>query len=172
MANGIDGAFGVLYGEVDALGGILGHFYVGEHFLDFVLNTVHVDVAHHDYTLKVGTIPFFIVVAECLMGEVVHHFHSAYGQTVTVDVVGVNFRKQVGEYAHLTHIGGAPFLMDYGTLGIDFLGEEEKVVGPVVENEQAGVLNALAHHRHIVDVVDGHVDACSCVEVLAEFHSH
>ena len=171
-SDGVDGALVVGYVEVDALGSVLGHLDGAEELLDFSLDAGRVDVAHHDDALLVGTVPLVVVVAEHLRVEVVDHLHGADGQTVAVAVVGVDGGEQLFDDAHLAHVGAAPFLVDYAALLVDFLGVEQQVVGPVVEDEQAAVLHALACGGHVGDVVDGLVDGGVGVEVLAEFHTY
>ena len=61
--------------------------------------------------------------------------------------------------------------MDHTAFGVDFFGEEEQVVGPVVENEQTAVLHALAGDGNVGNVVEGHVNTGFGVEVIAEFHT-
>ena len=106
------------------------------------------------------------------MGEVVNHLHGAYRQAVAIFLVLIDHRQELLEYAHLSDIALAPLLVDHGALGVDLLREQQQVVGPVVEYEQAGVLHALAGHGHVADVVDRLVEAGHGVEVAAEFHSH
>ena len=62
--------------------------------------------------------------------------------------------------------------MDHTALGVDLLGEEEKVVGPVMKDEKAGVLDTDAGHGNVGDIVDGLVNGGVGVEVLAEFHTY
>ena len=61
--------------------------------------------------------------------------------------------------------------MDNAALGVDFRRVEGEVAAPVVENHKARVLNALARHGHLRDVVDCLVEAGVGVEVVAEFHT-
>ena len=61
--------------------------------------------------------------------------------------------------------------MDDAALLIDFLAVEQEIVGPVVENEQAGVLHTYAGGGNSRNVVDGLVGAGIGVEVLTKFHA-
>ena len=73
-----DGLVGVRYRIGFHLGGIrTGCGDVLEHLLDLGLGVVHVNVAHDDQGLVVGAIPLVVVVAQHLIGEVVHDVHRA-----------------------------------------------------------------------------------------------
>ncbi len=61
--------------------------------------------------------------------------------------------------------------MDHTAFLVYFLRSECEVIGPVMQYEKAGVLDAFAGHRDIADVVDSLVYTCIGVEVGAEFHT-
>ena len=172
LADGVDGTGSILNLEVGALCGILGHFDGREYFLDFSFDIFGVDVADYYDALLVGTVPFVVVVDDCLRGEVVHNFHCADRQTFAVFVVRIHNRQQVFQNTHLADVAAAPFLMDHTAFGVDFLGVECKSARPVVENEQAGVLHALAGYGNAGDVVYSLVDRGVGVKVLAELHTY
>ncbi len=148
-----------------------GHLDGREHFLDLVLDTVNVNIADHDHSLLVGTIPCLIVVAESLGREVVHNLHGADGQTVAILGGGIQIREHTLEDTHLTYVGLTPLLVDHTALLVDLLGIESEVVGPVMENEQTGVLNALAGDGNIRDIVDSLVNTGIGVEIGSETHT-
>ena len=61
--------------------------------------------------------------------------------------------------------------MNHTALLVDLLGVEGQTVGPVVQDEQTRVECALACGGDIRYVVDGLVDRCVRVQVLAELHT-
>ena len=105
------------------------------------------------------------------MGEIVDNLHRADRQTIAVLRLGIHGGKNLLEDTHAAHVACAPFLMDHAALLIDFLAVEQELVGPVVENEQAGVLHTYAGGGNGRDVVYGLVGAGICVEILTEFHT-
>ena len=72
------------HGIVLVSGSVLRHLDRREEFLNFGFNLVNVDVAHHDDTLKVGTIPLLVVCAEFSRLEVVDHAHQTDGVAMAV----------------------------------------------------------------------------------------
>ena len=62
--------------------------------------------------------------------------------------------------------------MDHTAFGVDLLSEQEQVVGPVMQDKQAGVLDTFTCHGHIVDVVYSLVSGGVCVQILSEFHTY
>ena len=151
--------------------GIGWHFDGCEHLVDLVLDTIYIYVAYNNYGLLVRTIPCLIIVAEGLRGEVVNDFHSSYRQAASVFSSGEEFGKNALENTHLSLHGATPFLMDHAALFVNLLGVKCKVVSPVVEDEEAGVLNAFTSDGHIGDVVHSLIDRGVRIEVLAEFDS-
>ena len=65
-----------------------------------------------------------------------------------------------------------PLLVDDPALVVDVLVGEQQSVGPVVKNPETGVDGRRnGGHRHIVDVVNGLIEAGLGVQVLTEFHT-
>ncbi len=93
MTYGVDGALVVADREVHTLCRIFGHLDVRKHLFDFILNTVCVYVADHNYALLVRTIPPLVIVAQCLVWKVVNNLHCAYRQAVAVAVSGIHDRQ-------------------------------------------------------------------------------
>ena len=61
--------------------------------------------------------------------------------------------------------------MDDAAFFVDFLGGERQIIRPVVEDEQAGVDDAVACDGNIADVVHRFVYRCVGVQVFAEAHA-
>ena len=53
----------VTYRIIDTLCPVLGKRYRTKHLLDFPLHLIDVNIAHYNYRLQVGAIPFLIIVA-------------------------------------------------------------------------------------------------------------
>ena len=171
-ADGVDGAGVVLDAEICALAGVFGHLDGREDFFNLALDVGRVDVAHDDDALLVGAVPCVVVVAQSLRGEVVDDLHGADGQAVSVLVAGIHHGQQILEDTHLAGHAAAPLLVYHAALGVDFGRVEGEGVGPVVEDEQAGVLYAPAGDGYRRDIVYGLVDGGVGVEVAAKFHAH
>ncbi len=118
---GIDGAFGVGNGEINALFYDIGHFYRSESLCNFLLHKIYVNITYHNNSLLVGAIPCFIIVAYFLWLEVVNYVDSADRKTIAISAVGIYLRKKFLKYTHLSDHATAPFLMDNSTLLINFL---------------------------------------------------
>ena len=160
LADGPYCAGSVLDSEIFAYFGIFGHFDGRENFFDFAFDVFRVDVADNDDSLIVGTIPSFIIIAESLRCEIVDHFHGTDRQTFAIAVVGIHHRKKVFEDTHLAGHRATPFLMDYAAFLVDFFRVEKKTVGPVVKNQEAGILDTFAGDGYRRNVVNSFVDRC------------
>ena len=161
-------------GEILAAGGVAGHGNGGKKLADFLLHLVNVDVAHHDDGLQVGAVPFVVIVAQGVVGEIVNHVHGAYGQAVLVfgaliDDGGGLFHESLHGHSRPP---GAPFFVDDSALFVYFLVLEQQVVAPVVEDEQAGVGHAGLGDGCRRNVIDGLVNAGIGIEVGAELDAH
>ncbi len=172
LADGENGAGGIVYSEILARLGVGGHGDGSEDFLDLVLDVVHVDVADNYDGLLVGAVPCVVVVAQNLRVEVVDHLHRAYGQTVAVAAAGIYFRELLFDDAHGALVAAAPFFVDHTAFGVDFFIVESQGVGPVVEDKKARVLHAGACDGYRRDIVDSFVHRCVGIEVVAEFHAY
>ena len=144
-----------------------------EYLLDLALYLVDVDVADHNDTLVVRTVPFLIVVAQHFIREVVHDFHKADRQALAILVViGIDLRQDLLIETHLRVLAAAPLLMDHTTLTVDILVGKQQAVRPVVKDPEAGVDGARnLGHGHVVDIIDRFVDAGIGVQVGAELHA-
>ena len=123
------------HGEVRAGCGGFGHTDGAEHFLYLALDAVGVNVAHHNDALQVGAVPLLVVVAQGLVGEVVHHLHGADGQAVGILAVFEEHGEHFFVHAHHGSHAGAPLLVDDAALLVNLLRVEGQGVGPVVQDE-------------------------------------
>ena len=138
------------HGSVGAGGG-----NVLEELLDFGLNVVHVNVAHNDQRLVIGAVPLVIVVAQHLIGEIVHDVHRT--DDITLGILRATEKVLQLAVAHaLAGIASqAPLLMDDTALLVDFLVGEQQAVAPVLEDEHARVYRSLACGGYVVNDIDG-----------------
>ena len=137
------------HGEVCPLGSVGRHLDGREDFLYLGFHLVHVNVAHDDDALLVGAVPLLIVVAQCLVGEVVHDLHRPYRQAVSIFAARVYLGERLLVHPHNRPHVGAPLLMDDTALLVDFLRVKRQPVRPVVQDEQARVDDRLADNGHI-----------------------
>ena len=168
-----DGLVVVFHLHIVALGRIDGLGDGAEDVLDLGFDFVHVDVADHHDALVVRAVPFLIVVAQHLVREVVHDLHQADRQALAIFVVvRIDHRQDLLVETHLGVLAAAPLFVDHAALAVDVSRVEQQAVGPVVEDPQAGVHGARdLGHGHVVDVIDGFVDAGIGVQVGAELHA-
>ena len=64
-----------------------------EKTLDVCLGLIHVNIAHHDDSLVVGTIPFTIISAQSLGLEVIHNLHQSDRHAMAVLTARIKGRK-------------------------------------------------------------------------------
>ena len=171
LGNGNQRFVVVGHREVSTFSGVLRHFDGGEHSLDLVFDGVYIDVSHDNDSLLVGAVPFFIIVTQCLIGEVVHHFHGSDGEAVCILAVLV----ENGQYGFIhTHHGShacAPFFVDDSAFLVDFFRIKGQVVGPVVKDQQTGVNYTFAGNGDVIDVIDRFVDGSVGIQVGSKLHS-
>ena len=133
------------------------HFNRREQLLDFCFNAVHIDVAHYHDTLLVWTVPFLIIVSQCLVGEVVYHFHCSDRQTVGILAVFIHGREYLFIHTHHGSCACTPFFMDNSTFLVDFFRSKCQVIGPVVQNQQTRVYDSVTDNRYVRNVVHGFI---------------
>ena len=75
LCNGYDRFLIVGHREIFTFGCVFWHLDRTKYFLDFGFNLVYVDITHYNYTLQIWTIPFFVVVAQILIREIVYNIH-------------------------------------------------------------------------------------------------
>ena len=163
----------VVHGIVNALGGLLGHGDGREHLLDFLFHLVHVDVTHDDDGLQVRTIPLVVIVTQVLIGEVVNDIHRADGHAVFIFCPLIDDGQDI--FLHALHghsrTAGAPLLVDDAALLVNLLIFEQQVVAPVMQYQQAGVDDSLAHEGCRTDVIDRLVNRGVGIEVGTKLHA-
>ena len=115
-----------------------------------------------------------VVVAQRVVGEVVHHVHRTDGQAVLVLRAFVDDGRGLFHQSLHGHAGApcAPLLVDDAALLVDFIVFQQQVVAPVVQDEQTGVHHAGLVHRCGRDVVDRLVNAGVGVQVRSELDAH
>ena len=163
-----NGLLVVGHGLIHYLSGVGIQHAVLKQVLDLGLDVVHVHVTHDDEGLVVGTIPLVVVVAQHLVGEVVHNLHQTDGHALAVLRTRVEGLELVLEHALLGAAAQTPLLVDDATLLVDLLVGEQQTVAPVLEDQQARVDSALAGAGHVVDVIDGLGNAGIGIQVLTE----
>ena len=93
----------VRYRIVSALWGTCWYRVVIKEALYLGFNLVHIDVAHNDNSLQVGTIPLVVIVAQNIVMERIHHFYMSYRQTVGILRTGVYHRHGILHHALRCH---------------------------------------------------------------------
>ena len=133
-------------GVVDALGRVHRLGNLREERLHLPLHLVNVNIAYYHNGLQVGTIPFLVIVAQVLIGEMIHDIHRADGQTVLILRPFIDIRQRVFLQALHSHscTSCAPFLVNDTTLLVYLLILQQDVMAPVVEHQQTGVEDTLA----------------------------
>ena len=152
--------------------GILGHLDGREERLDLLLHFVDVEVADDDDGLVVGTVPLLIVVAQHFRLEVVDNLHQTDRHTMTVLRTRIQLRQIAFQHTGHGRCAQAPLLVDNATFLINLCRLQQQTVGPVVQDEQTGVNNALAGRRHVRDVIHRTVDSSVGVQVATELHTN
>ncbi len=142
-----------------------------EHLAYLRLGVVDVDVAHNDDSLVRRMVPFLVVVAQFLRLEVVDYLHRTYRIAVSVLRTGVQRGQVTLEHSAESAGAQAPLLVDHSPLLVYLFRLEQQSVGPVVEDEEAGVERFLARRRHIIYIIYSLLDGGVGVEVVAELHS-
>ena len=125
--------------EEYALAWILYSLDVCKCVLDLVLYLIHIYITYDNDSLKVRTIPLLVVVTKCLVREVHNDVHSTDRHTVSVLTSRVNLLEGFFLHTHHGTTTHTPFLIDDTTLLVNLLVFEEKVVAPVVKDEETRV---------------------------------
>ena len=74
----------VIHWEVFTMSSILRHWDGGEDRLYLLLHLVYVNITHNDDCLQVWAIPLVVIVAKCLVREVVYNLHLTDWQTIFI----------------------------------------------------------------------------------------
>ena len=121
---------------INALCRILGFFYLSEDFLDFLLYLLYVDITYDNDTLKVGTVPLLVIVAQCLIREIVNNLHYTYRKTFAVSAVGEDVGKHTLLHTHHRSVASSPLFVYHTALLVNLFSCKSKSVGPVAENPE------------------------------------
>ena len=164
----------VVHGIVNALCSVFSAGNIPEQALDFSLNLGRLDVAHYDYRLQIGAIPFLVIVAQIVVREAVYDVHRTYGKAVLVFCSSVHNRHHTLHHALCGFSGTAhaPLLMYHAPLLIYLFIGEQQGAAPVVQNEQGRIKHGLTPYRYGRDIVHRLVNARIGVEIGPEFHAH
>ena len=167
----VDGFYIIGYGKVGAFGRILGHFDGREEFFDASFHLVDVDVTDNDDSLIVGTVPFVVVVAQVLVGEVHHYFHRTDRQTVGI----LASCKHLGQdFLYDTPVGvvaGTPLFVYHTALAVYLIVFEQDGARPVVQYEEAGVYQSGVGRGYVRYAIYRLVESGVGIDVGAEFYT-
>ena len=171
LGDGYNRFLVVRYRFVLAFRSIGWHWDRREEFLDLGFYLVHINVTYYDDTLLVWTIPRFVIVAECLIREVVNHFDGTDRQAMSVLATIHSFRESLFVHTHHGTLSGTPFFVNHATFIVYFRFGQCQVVCPIVKNEQARIHNTVTDYRYIVDIINGFFNAGIGIQVFAEAHT-
>ena len=160
--------FVVFYRIVDTFGSIYRCLYVSKDFFQLGFDVVHVDVTHDDDTLQVGAVPFFIVVADVLIREVVDDVDTTDRHTVGILGIWIQRGKRIGHDAEHTAVAASPFFANHTAFLVDFLVGQFDSARPVVQDQQTRVYDVDVVGGHVADVVYSLVYCCIGVQVGTE----
>ena len=172
----------VLLEDVDGflvVGHLLGHHLRGfganldaaEEFLHLLLEVVHVNVAHHDDGLIVGTIPLLIVFLQRLGLEVVDDAHQADGHAHAVLRAGIELGQRAGNHALRGAFAQSVLVVHHVALLHYLVLLQQQAVAPVLQDEHARVEGRLARGGHVANAVDRLVNRGVGVQVAAELYA-
>ena len=133
---------------------------VGKEALDFRLNAVHVNVADYDKRLKVRTVPGLVEIGEALRLERLEVLLASDERAARVFAVSVIIWEGLLVESPVCSPACSSLLDDDSSFIVDFhrvAGHEMRIV---VHHEQAGVYDALAGGRHVVEHIGGHLHSC------------
>ena len=178
----IDAHLLVLLEDIDGLvivGHFLGHHLrslgadldAAEELLHLLLEVVDVDVANDDDGLIVRTIPLLVVLLQGLGLEVVDDAHQSDRHAHTVLRAGVHLGQGAGDHTLRGTLTQSPLIVDDVALLHDLVLLEQQSVGPVLEDEHAGVEGRLTRGGNIADAIDGLVDRGIGIQVAAKLHA-
>ena len=157
---------------IHTFGGIGRHFNRREDFLDFGFYLIYIHVTYHYDTLLVGTIPFFIIVAESLIREVVNHFDGTDRQTMAILASFESFRESLFVHTHHGTLSGTPFFVDDTAFVVYFLRVEGQVIGPIVKDEETRIHDTVTDNWYVGNVINGFIDAGIGIQVFTEAYTN
>ena len=164
----------ITYRIVLTLSRILRHRNLREKLLNLLLNLIHVYITYHYDSLQVRTIPFMIVIAQVLIGEIVDDVHRADRHAVFILRTLIDLRhSQLHQSLHSTSgTTGAPLLMDNTTFLVYLCIFQQQVMTPVVQNEQTRVENAFTFQRNSRNIIYRLLYAGISIQVSTKLHTN
>ena len=145
---------------------------VGKQSFQFAFDNIHIDVAHNDNGLQIGTIPSFVESLQFFCGE---SFQTLF---CTNDIGGGIFRTLVKITPSLFHhtptsiATRTPFFDDNTSFLIDFgriVGNKSRVI---VQNEQRSIDDTFTDGRNVVEHIHGLFHAGGSIDVASEFSTY
>ena len=150
---------------IDALSRIFGHFDTTEQLFNACFHLSSVEVTDNDDGLVVGTIPFMVVVAQVLVGEVHNDLHSTNGETVGILAALEHNGDNLLHNTPLCIVASTPFFVDNATLVVDFGFLQEDIASPIVEHPKTRVNQTGVGSGHVRDAINCFVKTCVSVDV-------
>ena len=161
------GELGVAFKRTRAIG--LGHG--GKDVAQASLHGLHVEVAHHDDSLKVGAVPSMVEVAYGLARHFRHLLRRRYD---VVAHIARPFQQRVAPlqlHAALWGVAHLYLLHDDGALLVYLFRVERQGARPVAHDPCARVEEGGLTGRHARETVDGLVFRCRGVDVVTVHHA-
>ena len=120
-------------------GRILWHLDIAEESLDFSLYMVYIHITNYNDTLIVGAIPFFIIIPQNLVFEVVDNAHQTDRHSQSILTIGIEHRQIALKHSCRSAGTHTPLLMYYSTLLVNLCGIKSESICPVMEDKQTRV---------------------------------
>ena len=144
---------------------------IGKHGFDGLLDGIHINIAHDDDGLQVGTIPLVVISPQFIRFEIVNHLNRANRHPVGIAAGGHHLRQLL---LHDTEAGiatGTPFFADDTTFLLDHRVGKGQEVRPIMQNQEAAIDHGLTGDRGVDNRIDRFVEAGISVQVLAHTHT-
>ena len=129
---------------------------------------VNVHVTHYDDSLIVRTIPFLIILAQCVVCEVIHHAHKSDRKSDTPLRAGEEPWKVRLKQSHRGTVAHSPFTVYNTTLLVYLLILKQKAVTPVLDDNEAGIKCRLSGSRNVIHVIHSLGKVSVRIEVTAK----
>ena len=119
------------------LGWILAQRRIAPYCLYAFLHIICINVTRHDNSLKVGSVPFMIIITKNLVGEVIYNRHQTDGHS---SAIAVAVREKLWQGLLVDTVAhsllASPFFMYDLALGINLPAVEGYESAPVMQYEQ------------------------------------
>ncbi|OPZ96133.1 MAG: hypothetical protein BWY72_01800 [Bacteroidetes bacterium ADurb.Bin416] len=126
----------IRYRVEGALGRIDRGWDIGKQGFDFGFNLVDINVTNHQNCLQVGPVPFFIIITQGFITEVVDD--GGVADDVSFGVLGTGHHQFVRGFPQAT--GGClaltPFFPDHAAFFVNLIVFKQDKAGPVMQDEQ------------------------------------